>query len=327
MASSNSFDFVVSRDTLISLAHQHIGATGEGETPSTSQVSEAANLLNMIVKLRAADGMPLWAIKRGTLLPTTSTSSIQTNSHVVTFYDSTSLASAAAANATAITISAAGTIANSDQIGIELDNGDMFWTTVSSGGGTTSLTLASGITSAASAANRVYAYTASADRVQRPLSILEANMLDVVSSASWSAEVVARSDYFNLGNRTSEGTPNQIYYDISLGATTADPTSSSNWYGIIYFYPRFQDGKKVIEFTYQRPFADFDNSTDHPDFPQEFYLPLMLELAALLGPKYGVSIEERSRLFSEAKMYREEALTTVEPEGSFRIVPDYTRFK
>jgi hypothetical protein len=323
MASTNSYDFAMTRDNIITDAHLYASAIGEGESPTTSQTVEAARLLNMIVKLRAADGMPLWAMKRGTILPFSNASSINTNSHVVTFYDSTYLSAAAAAAATTITVASAGTIANSDVIGVELTSGDVFWTTVSSGGGTTTLVLASGLTTAAAANNRVYAYTASADRVQRPLRVVQANILQVADSYSWPIEVVSSSDYYNLSSRTNEGVPNQVFYDAVMGAATADPTSTTNWYGTFYLWPRFQDGKKAIEFTYHRPFQDFDAATDHPDFPPEFYLPLTLELAALLGPKFGMPLEERARMFSEAENYRKEALGTVAPEGSIRFMPDY----
>ena len=47
----------------------------------------------------------------------------------------------------------------------------------------------------------------------------------------------------------------------------------------------------------------------------------MLELAAMLGIKVGVTIEERRELRSEAKMYRDEALFTVQPEGSLFLQP------
>lgn len=322
MSSSNSYDFTITRDQIIDLAHQHVSLVGEGESATSAQVTEASRLLNMIVKLRAADGMPLWALKRGTILPFSDASSINTNSHVVTFYDATTLSSNAAAAATSLSITAAGTIANSDQLGIELDDGSIQWTTVSSGGGTTTLVAATGLTSAASSGNRIYAYTASADRVQRPLRIVDANILNVSDNVSWSISVEEQSDYYNYSNRTSESTPTAIYYDPGLGASTADPSSSTNWYGTIYVYPRFSDGDKVIQFTYQRPFQDFDSASDNPDFPQEFYLPLMLELAAMLGPKAGLSIEERRALFSEAKSYRDEALETIVSEGSYRIIPE-----
>lgn len=322
MASTNSYDFVLTRDQLIGLAHQQIGVVGEGESPTSAQVTEAALLLNMITKLRAADGMPLWALKRGTILPKSSVSSIDSNSHVVTFYDSTYLSAAAAASATSLTIAAAGTIANSDQVGIELTSGDMHWTTVSSGGGTTTLVIATGLASAAAANSRVYAYTASADRIQRPLRVIEGDVLDIVNSYSWPINLISRDEYYSFSSRASEGAPNSLYYEPTLGSAVADPATSTTWYGTFYFYPRFQDGKKVIEFTYHRPFQDFDAASDHPDFPQEFYLPLMLELAALLGPKFGVEKEERAALHAEAKMYREEALSTIHPEGSLSIEPE-----
>jgi hypothetical protein len=323
MASTNSFDFVVTRDQIITDAHLHIGAIGEGETPSANQVTEAARMLNMIVKLRAADGMPLWALKRASILPNSSVSSMTNISHVVSFYDSTTISADEAAAQTSISITAAGTIADSDVIGIELDDGTMHWTTVSSGGGTTTVVIASGLPSAAASGNRVYAYTASADRIRRPLRVIEANVKEVSSSSQWSIEVITRNEYYSHGNLTSEGVPNVLYYEPGLGSAVADPTSATTWYGTFYFYPRFSSGDHVIEFTYQRPFADFDAASDHPDFPQEFYLPLTLELAALLGPKFGVPIQERARLFTEAAAYREEALATVAPEGSLRIVPDF----
>jgi hypothetical protein len=323
MTTSGSYNFALTRDDLVNLAHQHVGLLGEGETCTSSQLSEAANLLNMIVKLRAADGMPLWALKRGYILPFSDASSINTVSHVVSTYDTTTLSADAVSGATSITITAAGNTANSDQIGVEQDDGSILWTTISSGGGTTSITLASALTDDASSGNRVYYYTASADRIPaRPERILEANVLQVSDSSSWTIDILTREDYYSLGNRTIEGTPSGIYYDATLGSATADPTSASNWYGTIYVYPRFANGDNIIEFTYQRPFQDFDSAADNIDFPQAFYLPIMLELAALLGPKAGLPIEERRALFAEAKMYRDEALSTVAPEGSMYIGPE-----
>lgn len=321
MATSGSFDFVPTRDNLIDLAYQHVGVVGEGGTASTAQYTEAAKLLNMIVKMRASDGMPLWALKRGTLLPVTGVSSVNTNSHVVTTYRSTTTSAASAAAASTITVTTVTGILNGDQIGVEISGG-VQWTTVNGSPAGSVVTLTAALTAAVASGARVYAYTASSDRIQRPLRIVESNILYVPDSTSQEISIVARQDYFNLGSRTTTGVPNQIYYDPALGTVTADPTVAANWYGIIYVYPRFTDGKYVVEFTYHRPFEDFDASGDTPDFPQEFYLPLMLELAAILGPKAGVPIDERRSLFAEAKMYREEALATIQPEGSVRIMPD-----
>ena len=317
MASSGSYNFTLTRDDIINLAHQHVSAIGEGETASTAQLSEASNLLNMIVKLRAADGMPLWALKRGYILPFTAASSINTDSHVVTFYDATSVATAAAASATTIVIAAAGTIANSDQIGIEDDDGNMNWTTVSAGGGTTSLTIATGITAAAAVGSRVYAYTASADRIQKPLRIVDMDIKLESAGTRHPINIITSQEYYSLGSPTSEGTPNQVFYDRGPSSDTALETN-----GRFFVYPRFQTGDYVIEFTYQRPFQDFDAASDNPDFPQAFYLPLMLELAALLGPKFGLPTDERKLLRLDAQFYLDQALMTIQPEGSLYAQPE-----
>ena len=316
MASSGSYDFTVSRNEIINSALQHVGIIGEGETGTTSQISEAALLLNMIVKLREADGMPLWALKRGYILPFTGVSSINTDSHVVTDYETTTLTAASAASATTLTAVITG-FSDSDQIGIELDDGTVDWTTVNGAPSGTTITITTGLTSAASSGNRIYGYTASSDRVQKPLRILQADLLDVTGGTSH--EIISDlsfTDYYRFGGRDTTGIPNQLYYDLSPSSDTALETN-----GRIFVAPQFSNGDYVIEFTYHRPFMDFDASTDNPDFPQAFYLPLMLELAALLGIKGGVTIEERRELKSEAKMYREEALATVQPEGSIFLMP------
>lgn len=323
MASTNSYNFAVTRDNLIADALFHIGALAEGETPSANAVTEAARMLNMMVKLRASEGMPLWALKRGVILPVTGVSSVNTVSHIVQAgsYVETKINGNEAASQTVISVDSATGIAGSDQIGIELDDGTMHWTTVSSVS-SNDITIATGIASAAADDSKVYAYTASSDRIPRPIRIIEANILETTNDISWEIDIEDRADYYALGNRTTASIPNLLYYEASLGDNTADPTSSTTWYGTFYIYPRFNGGDHTIEFTYQRPEQDFDAASDHPGFPQEFYLPVVLELAALLGPRYGVPIKERQTLFIEAEYYRKAALETIAPEGSFSIQAD-----
>lgn len=318
MASSASYDFNITRDQLISLAHQHIGVLAEGGTASANQITEASLLLNMIVKLRHADGMPAWSIKRAFILPISGQQFINTDTHVVHGHGTTTIGAAEAAGQTVITVTSSSGMLAADNIGIELDNGDMHWTTIVSVDSAVQITITSALSSAAAAGNYIYWYTAGTNRIQKPIRILYANIYDVPSNIAHEIDVVTRFDYYRFTDRATEGVPHTIYYDQNPGVDTAVNTS-----GQIFFYPRFENGKKKIEFIYQLPFQDFDSSTDNPAFPQAFFLPLMLELAAMLGAKYGVSIEERNRLFAEAKMYREEALASAYEEGSLKIIPNF----
>src|SRR3990167_8153682 len=323
MATSSSYNFSTTRDTIINDALLYIGAVGEGETPAAAAVTESARMLNMLMKSWAGDGMPLWSLKRGYILPFTEESSISTSSHVVTNYDSTTISADEASGQTTLSVTTSTNMAASDQIGIEMDDGTMHWTTISSVPDSTSVIIATAIDDTAAAGNYVYWYTASADRIPvRPLRVTDANILKTSDNSSWEITVDERTDYYNLGNRTTEGTPNRIYYNPILGTRAADPTSSSTWYGEFFVYPRFNSGDYVIEFTYHEPMQDFDASTDNPYWPQEFYLPLMMELSALLGPRYGMPIEERKAMFAEAELYRLAALDSIYEEGSVFIQPE-----
>ena len=133
----------------------------------------------------------------------------------------------------------------------------------------------------------------------------------MADNSSYPITQIERNPYYTLGNRTTASVPNQFYYDPQLTV------------GVFYVYPRFTAGSKLIEFTYHRPFEDFDSSGDTPDFPQHWYQPLMLELAYMLGPKFGVPPEERAALFKEAQFYIQQALSNDQPTGSLYLGPDY----
>lgn len=308
MTTSGSYDFSMSRDDLILSAHQHIGAVGEGETCTSSQTSEAAKLLNMITKMRAADGMPLWALKRGYVLPVTDVSSVSTAGQIVTTYVQTTTSAASALGASTITLTSVTGVSNGYNIGVEQDDGTVHWTTVNGAPAGSVVTLTAVLTAAVSSGNYVYVYQ-TANRVQRILRIVDANMKNLDSSGTHPINQISSAEYYALGSRTSESVPSQFFVDVGLTAQ------------LVYVYPRFYGGADLMEFTYHSPFQDFDASGDTPDFPQEFYLPLMVQLASLLGPKFGVPLEERKQLIAEAEMYFQMALMTTYPEGSLYLQP------
>lgn len=309
MAASGSYDFSMSRDDLILSAHQHIGAVGEGETCTTAQTTEAAKLLNMIVKLRAKDGMPLWALKRGYVLPVTGTASVSTSGQIASSYVQTTTSAAASSGGSTVTLTSVTGVANGYNIGIGLDDGTMQWTTVSGAPSGSVVTLATTLTDDVASGNYIYVYQ-TANRVPRIIRVIEANVNNLVGSNSYPINQISRTEYYELGNRTAASTPNQYYMDIGL-------TSQE-----MYVYPRFSNSQAIIEFSYQAPFQDFDASTDTPDFPQEYYLPLMMELAFFLGPKFGVPSDERKLLLQEAQMYFSMALESSYPEGSIFVQPN-----
>jgi hypothetical protein len=69
MSTSNSYDFTATRDTIIYGALRLAGVIAQGETPTASQISDAATSLNYMIKAWEADGMPLWAITNYAITP------------------------------------------------------------------------------------------------------------------------------------------------------------------------------------------------------------------------------------------------------------------
>ncbi len=62
-STSTLTDYVVTRDQIISRALRICGLLGQGETATSTQLSEANFALNDIIMSFAADGMPLWKYK------------------------------------------------------------------------------------------------------------------------------------------------------------------------------------------------------------------------------------------------------------------------
>jgi hypothetical protein len=62
MPVANSYNLTTTRDGIITRALRIIGGVGQGETPPTAAVTEAAEALNDLVKEWQTDGMPLWCL-------------------------------------------------------------------------------------------------------------------------------------------------------------------------------------------------------------------------------------------------------------------------
>lgn len=69
MALSASYDFTMDRDSIITRALQIIGATASGQTPSADEISDASDMLNLMLKAWQADGLQLWKIETISLTP------------------------------------------------------------------------------------------------------------------------------------------------------------------------------------------------------------------------------------------------------------------
>lgn len=288
MATSGSVNFTVNRDEIIKHALLKIGAIAADETPDSPDVTDAARVLNMMIKTWNANGLQLWVQQRATLFLETATHQYSlgpTGDHGTHSFTRTTISADEAGGQTTISVTSESGMTVADYIGIVLDDGTVHWTTIAS---LATLTITAALPSAAASGNSVYFYTT---KMHRPLRILYAFTRDQLTNTDEPVEIIKdRAKYFGIYDKTNDSNPTRIYYDPQL----------TN--GVLYTNYEQTNVDETLELVYHRPIEDFDASTDNPDFPQEWYEPLVYGLALRLAPDYGKNVTERQELIREAEV-------------------------
>lgn len=309
MAVSASSDFSVNRDELISAAFRIIGILAPGDTALAARVTTATEALNMMIKSWQSEGIGLWLNQTVTLLLqaddidySLGPSGDNCSGTVV----KTEVATAAAAAETDIVVDSITGMTDGDYVGVETDNGDIHWTTISGTPASSTLVLATGLDYAAAVDNHVYTYTT---KIQRPLEIIEARLVDADDKERPLA-IISRTKYMAIANKTLEGTPNQIYVDAQLTDI------------VVYVWPEPDDMKYRMKLTIKRPVYDLDSATDDFDFPVEWSRALKYNLAIELAPEYDVTVTQSVK--DIAKETKDSVSGFDREQTSVQFLPDTT---
>lgn len=153
--------------------------------------------------------------------------------------------------------------------------------------------------------------------IPAPLKIVQAWNLDVSNPTTpWRIPMNIYTQYnYNLLNApTNQGFPIHLWYQPGNQTGTINIWPAPDSYTVMY---------RQIWFVYQRPFDQFDATTDTPDFPQVWLEPLIYSLAHRLAPEFGLPLSERDKLNEEATNLINNALSFGTEEGSLFIQPDW----
>ena len=284
MATSGSINFNQTRNEIIQDAYQLIGVYGIGRTISSEDQAFAERSLNRMIKHWQTQGIHLWAKEEAYLFVADNTGSYtldntSSSARACNRADAviTQLNGAHIASDTTLVVDSTTGMTAADIIGIVNDDDVVTWTTIVSVDSATALTLTAGLTSACADNSNVYTFTS---RINKPLRIHSMRRITGVSSAT-STEIaqsmlgISHSEYFDIASKSTNGVPNQYYYNPDL----------SN--GTLYLWPRPDDPAIYFEFTYERMLEDFDASTDNADFPVEWLDTIVHQLAVRLAEAFG----------------------------------------
>ncbi len=283
MSTSGSFNWSCTRDDIVRYALLNLGKLGENEVPTASETVDCSFLLNAMVKqwvsrLDFAPGLKMWKRRHADLYLSHSSGQYNLGSTgdnwTETSYSRT-LTAASPISDTTLTVSAITNASSGDYIGIVLDDGSIHWTTINGAPAGSTITITTGLPSAAASGNYVFNYTTKA---QRPLH-LETCVLRDIDNNDTPVDFMTLQDYDRLPSKTSANfisIPTAVYYEAQLtnGVLYTDVAGVS-------------DVTRKLHFTYMETIQDFDAATDNPEFPQEWYMPLCLGLSKQIAPMFN----------------------------------------
>ena len=290
MTTSGTVTFSVSRDDICKHAMYDCGALGIGETMSDDDLQLCAFRLNLLVKqlmgtIDLAPGLKVWSRRDGYLFLSNSMGTYSLGPSGVGWASSftqTTLATSAASGAGSIVVSSAANISNGDNIGISLSDGSIQWTTVNGAPVGTTVTLTAVLTASALTGAGIYNYPPS-NQARRPLQIITAVLRDSNSNDTplWFYNL---QDYESLPskvNTQNTGDPITLYYQATLvnGILKTDVAAAA-------------DTTKYLHLVYLSPIEDFNSATDTPDYPQEWYRPLVKALAVEIAPAFSLPVTQ-----------------------------------
>jgi hypothetical protein len=306
MAISSSTSFIQTRDQLIYDAFELLGVYGLGRTVSNEDMTFAVNVLNKMIKAWGTKGLHLWCKEEAILYLTPYTSKYRfgtaTNPAYCSLEDDTVItqtSAAAISGATSLTVKSTTGMTIGDYIGVTLADNTLFWTTIAALPSSTSITLTGALTGAVSSAFNVYTFTTLINMPYRVLSCRRISGYDAGATTTISENIMtalSHQDYYNLPNKTSNGIPNQYYYDPQVN------------FGDLFVWPRPADCVNRIGITYERRMSDVIVGTDNFDFPQEWLEPITWMLASRIGPAFGKGKRVNEEIYPIAKVMLEQLL-------------------
>jgi len=300
LSTSGTNTFTVTRNEIVSATLRLLGVIGIGETPSTEDYTNCSQALNIMIKSWAKKGFPLWVTEELAIPMVDGANPYPLGPTAGYVFSVSSTGGTGYTAGTWVAVGGTtGTVASGTYT-VTDGAPDVFTILVAGNTYTsvpTSFTLSGAGTGATITATIVGVTT------PRPLRIIDA-FIRTPEDQDTTLLTISRSEYEQLGNKFTQGVPNQFYYDIQL--------TNGNFY--VYGVPS-EDGY-VVYATIQRMFEDMTTGANTFDFPQEWFQALKWGLAAELSAEYGASLQMIPYYEEKATKYTEDCFDWSQEEAS-----------
>jgi len=138
----------------------------------------------------------------------------------------------------------------------------------------------------------------------RPTRIMSAFLRNNNNNIDNTLQIVSRTEYEMLGDKTSKSIVHQIYYDAQL------PN------GVVYCYNVPVDSNYTIWLSIQRPVQDITTGSQNFEVPQEWFLSLKWSLAEEVALEYGADQQTLQYVTQKAAHFKQKAFDWQQEETS-----------
>lgn len=306
MALSNSYDFTLNAGEVFAEALETIGNIGVGDSIDPQHIDSLTRAFNIQLKSRQVRALNLWTWKDAVLFLAPGETSYRlgaTGDHATESYVGTTLAADAALGASTVTLTDTTGMTNADSIGIVLDSGVLFWTTISAVAGTD---IADALPSAATLGNVVFAYTT---KIQRPLSIKDVRLLHI-DETERPCNVIPVSEYNGYPNKTVSSEIVSIAHEPLLDNT------------LLRVWPANTLATDVLKFSYKKPVDDIDGLEDNIYAPVDCYDAIVADFTSRISGRFGASLADQQnyerkaeKAFAEVHDFEDDTSISFAPGG------------
>lgn len=312
-----SSDFELTRNEMIQTAYEDLGILGEGQTLSSDRMAFGVKKFQAMLKTYQEHGLHLWAEEECYIFLDKAVSNYylgnRASSPAKACYREdaviTTLTTTAATSATSLTVGTTTGMTVADYIGLVLDTGYIYWTTIATIPTSTTLTLTVGLPSQVSSQKNVYTFTT---LIGKPMRMYSVRRVD--SSSVLPMYPATHDEYFDIPFKDNQGTPSQWYYQ---------PRKT---FGQLHLWQVPNTAQMYLEATIDRPLDDVDTLTDIPDFPNEWIEALTYQLAIRLAPRYGKEAKAAALIIPQGMALLEQALSWDSESGSMYLQPNTHRY-
>lgn len=293
LSTSGTYAYSASVINILTASLRLAQIIGDEETPTGAQLQNGFDAFSAMVAGWSAAQIHLWCEEEMILFPQPGQTLYRlgpaSSDHATLFNGliQTSLASKADSGTTALVVASVDGMGEGVEIGVQLDAGTNFWSTVVTISGLT-VTIADPLPSAATAPALVFAYLTPLMRPLRMMGYRRYSLTTPVASRyDVPMTIWARLDYQAQPNKYTPGVITAAFFDPQQGEGAYTlPTAQLN------LWPSPSDYTYAFRGTIQRPVQDLGSLASIQDFPVEWNAALKWNLAMEIGPQYGTTTEQ-----------------------------------